>query len=133
MFTDENKCLKIKIKSSNFDNNRGLFYIANASLILEDCTFTNIQKDSSNIKSVLFYSNAKSRFEHLVIKDSKFIDIDVMGEYPLIDAKGIKLEFENTNFINCHSDYGYLFSIGNNIRIDKEVIISNSKFSSIYI
>ncbi|OUM60237.1 hypothetical protein PIROE2DRAFT_14053 [Piromyces sp. E2] len=127
VFTEENKCLKIKIKSCNFNNNRGLFQTENSLLNIENCTFTGIQKDSfDEITSSFFYSD--KNHQHLIIKDSIFYNIYVNSPYPLIHTNDIKLEIENTTFSNCHTDYGYLFNIGYNSNINNNVIIKDSKF-----
>ncbi|ORX81129.1 hypothetical protein BCR32DRAFT_293444 [Anaeromyces robustus] len=126
-YTDMNKCLKIKIKDSYFDNNRGLFSLQNTYTTIDNCYFTKIQKNlEEKTKGALFHS--ESKYEYLSIINSKFENIDIIDNIGLIYGEGLSLEIKNTTFDNCYSNSGFLFDIYKHYD-DKKITIENTTFS----
>ncbi|ORX45745.1 hypothetical protein BCR36DRAFT_357819 [Piromyces finnis] len=125
---DLQKCLYININNSQFINNRGLFFINNSYVTINNCTFSGIEKDSDfSMKSAFYHADLSSNY--FIIRNSLFKNIYIKTSYPLIDANELRLTIENTTFQDCFSDYSYLFDL----RTTKEpVVLKNTTFISKY-
>ncbi|OUM62832.1 hypothetical protein PIROE2DRAFT_10749 [Piromyces sp. E2] len=79
-----NDCLQINIKNSNFEDNKGLFYINNGKLTIDN------YKSFEEERGALYYSETSSN--ELNIKNSWFENIHVKSIIPLIYDEGLVLK-----------------------------------------
>ncbi|ORX37499.1 hypothetical protein BCR36DRAFT_405730 [Piromyces finnis] len=121
------ECLMIKWDHCNFINNNSLFYIDHTKLLFNECYFSGMQKDTDEYNPAIFI-NSDSGYDFVEIKNSKFEDIHANSLYPLINAKTLILDIENTIFSNCHTAYGFLFDITNKFNDQGYIKIRNSTF-----
>ncbi|OUM63858.1 hypothetical protein PIROE2DRAFT_9527 [Piromyces sp. E2] len=110
--SDIYKYFTIKFSFCKFIDNDFYFEYYNNGYIFDNCYFSN---PINNIQYQLFLPLAKSKNGNILkITNSVFENIYIKSPYPLILADGLDLELKNTTFVNCFSDYGYLFDINKN-------------------
>ncbi|ORX64425.1 hypothetical protein BCR32DRAFT_273116 [Anaeromyces robustus] len=133
-FQNQGELLKfenITIKNYPYNNNNIIDIIVksdNFFIFFNHCYFSKIEKSlSNNNYGALYYSESGN--EYMYIKDSIFENINIESSVPLIYNKGLQLLMENTTFINCYSNYGYLFESNNKRNI---VTILDSTFINTY-
>eukprot|EP00833_Pecoramyces_ruminatium_P017708 jgi/Orpsp1_1/1191740/evm.model.d7180000088146.1 len=82
------KTFTLKMENCIFNKNRGLFSARNSKLILDNCYFSELEKDSIYQLAALYYSLYNSE-DHLIIKNSVFENVHVKSLVPLIKINGI--------------------------------------------
>ncbi|ORX77656.1 hypothetical protein BCR32DRAFT_295479 [Anaeromyces robustus] len=124
------RSINMNVTKCNFINNRGLFFTFDSYLTIDDCYFSDVDRDSDlSFENVFYYSPIPSISKAVLdIKNSKFENINVKSELPLITANNLILKIENTSFKNCYSAYGYLFNIFYKFSIP-HININNSTFT----
>ncbi|OUM69524.1 hypothetical protein PIROE2DRAFT_2622 [Piromyces sp. E2] len=100
--SDKKESVKIKMKGCTFYNNRGLFFGHFVKMIIENCYFSKMDRDSNiNLVMGVFFSTGQmpnllykiAMFNNdLTIRNSIFENIDVKSDHPLIVTKGLNLE-----------------------------------------
>ncbi|ORX46842.1 hypothetical protein BCR36DRAFT_356203 [Piromyces finnis] len=127
---DINNSLLVHINNCRLIGNNGIFISKNAHVIIENSyisgigIYTDYKNDTYSLYRSLF------AMDSLKIKNSIFEKINVKTNHPLITGDKIFFEMENCKFINCHSNYGYLIEINNNLQT-QNILVKNSIFEDV--